>query len=315
MKTRIFILSVSLLFFSLISSCSKNSSIPPIDDKVDLDGGKFPDSSLITPSHYLLSAAIPNPTAADLAKPVIITVHGFTACNFEWTEFRDWSKSFSDFNVSLVLLGGHGRDYETFRKSSWADWQSPIIEEYNKLRDLGYQKISFIASSTGCPLVLNMITTNKINADVLKHVFFIDPIIISSNKTLSLVSVLGPLLKYSPSTLDPGENGYWYKYRPQEALKQLEKLIKKERKELEKGITLPEGVSLKVYKSEKDGSADPASAVLLSKGLKTSNGNNIDVEMINSSLHVFTRLHGRATITSSDTDLQLKTFQEIHSAL
>jgi carboxylesterase len=311
--------SVAISFFAICiliaNSCKKDSSLPPIDENVDLDGGKFPDSSLITPSHYLLSAAIPNPTPADLAKPVVITVHGFTACNFEWTEFRDWAKGFSDFNVSLVLLGGHGRDYETFKKSTWEDWQAPIIDEYNKLRLMGYQKINFVASSTGCPLVLDMIAANKIDPDAVDHLFFIDPIIIPSNKTLSLVSVVGPFIGYTKTTLDPGEKGYWYKYRPQQALKQLEKLTRKERKDLEKGITLPAGVTLKVYKSESDGSADPASAVLLNKGVKTSDGNGVDVEMVLSELHVFTRLHGRALFGMSDIDLQIKTFQEIHSAL
>ena len=245
----------------------------------------------------------------------MITVHGYTACNFEWTEFRDWAKGYNDFHVSLVLMGAHGRDYVTFRSSSWEDWQAPIIDEYNKLRALGYQKISFVASSTGCPLVLEMITANKINADVLKHVFFIDPIVIASNKELSLVPVLGAFIPYTTTSLDAGENGYWYKYRPEQSLKQLEKFCRKARKELEKGLTLPSGVTLKVYKSTSDGSADPASAVMLNKGVKLSNGDNIDVVMVNSSLHVFTRLHGRASFSSSDTELQLQTFAEIHSSL
>ncbi len=158
-----------MLFFT--SSCKKNSELPPINNDVDLDGNKIYDSSLITPSAYLLSAAIPNPTTTDLNKPVIITVHGFTATNYEWTEFRDWAKTKNDFNVSLVLLGGHGRDYETFKASSWQNWQAPIIEEYNKLRQLGYNKISIIGSSTGCPLVLEMVTSGKISTDVLKHIF------------------------------------------------------------------------------------------------------------------------------------------------
>ena len=299
----------------LLSSCKKDSELPPIDESVDLDGYIINDSSLINPASFLLSAAIKNPTALDLDKPVIITVHGFTASNFEWTEFRDWAKSKTDFYTSMVLLGGHGRNYSEFKASTWQNWQAPIIDEYNALRQLGYKKINFIASSTGCPLVLEMLSSDKISTDVLKHIFFIDPIVLPSNKLLSLIPAIGSLVGYSETTLEPGENGYWYKYRPQQALKELEKFIRQERKKLEKGIVLPAGVTLKVFKSERDGSADPTSAVLLSKGIKLNDGTKIEIEMINSDLHVFTRLHGRKTITAENKALQLITFEEVYKSL
>jgi carboxylesterase len=298
-----------------MSSCKKDSSNPPIDENVDLDGTKINDSSLSHPASFLLSAAIPSPTPADLSKPVVIAAHGFSASTFEWTEFRDWAKAENNFYTSIVLLGGHGRDYADFKAASWEDWQAPIITEYNKLRGLGYKKINIVGSSTGCPLVLDMVASGKISPDVLKHLFFIDPIIIPSNKTLSLVSVVGPVISYTTTSLDPGENGFWYKYRPQQALKELNDITREERKKLEKGITLPSGVTLKVYKAEKDDAADPASAVLLQKGIKLADGSGIDVEMVNSNIHVFTRLHGRATITADEKNLQLKTFEEIQAAL
>ncbi|MDI1355582.1 MAG: esterase [bacterium] len=298
-----------------VGACKKNATPPPFNEDVDLDGKKINDSSLIHPENYLLSAAILNPTPADLSKYVVITAHGFSATNFEWSEFNDWSKGKTDLLVSRVLLGGHGRDYEDFKLATWIDWQAPIIEEYNKLRQMGYQKISIAGSSTGCPLVLNLVANNKINTDVLKHLFFIDPIILPSNKSLSLVKVIGPLLGYTETTMAPGENGYWYKFLPEKALQELEHITKKERKELEKGIVLPSNVTLNVYKAEQDGSADPASAVLLDQGVKTSDGSSISVVMVNTDMHVFTRLRGRESITSEQRNLQLQTFQEIYSEL
>jgi carboxylesterase len=298
------------LGFIFAASCKKNSSLPPIDDYVDLDGKLIQDSSLIKPSDYLLSAAIPNPTPADLAKPVLLAVHGFSASTFEWTELRDWAKNKNDFFVSLILLGGHGRDYNDFKNASWMDWQQPILNEYNLLRSQGYRNINLVGSSTGCPLILDMIASRKISSDVLKHIFFIDPIIVSSNKNLSLVSVLGTVIPYTTTDLAPGENGYWYKYRPKQALQQLENLLQKERKYLQKGIALAPGVNLKVYKSIKDDAADPVSAVLISKGIK-----GVETIMVNSDLHVFTRLHGRKDFTAENIALQLETFEEIHSAL
>jgi carboxylesterase len=212
-------------------------------------------------------------------------------------------------------LGGHGRDYDDFKSATWEDWQQPIIDEYNKLKNLGYQNINFAASSTGCPLVLNMIRTEKINTDKLKHVFFIDPLVVPANKQLSLIPVIGVFIGYTTTTMEQGENGFWYKYEPQHALHQLEKFAKQEIKQIENGITLPSGVILKVYKSLKDGSVDPISAVQLQKGVKAYDGSPITVIMVESNLHVFTRLHGRNTISAADKDLQLKTFDEIHSEL
>ncbi|MCE1156953.1 MAG: hypothetical protein LWW91_12645, partial [Bacteroidales bacterium] len=98
---------------------------------------------------------------------------------------------------------------------------------------------------------------------------------------------------------------------PQESLRQLMALIDLTRRNLEKGITLTPGTRLKIYKSEVDRTADPVSAVMLHKGLRTATGNRVDVEMIPSDLHVFTRLRGRDRISSGDSARQLAVFREM----
>jgi carboxylesterase len=302
---------LALFLVCFFSFCKKKDKLPPINNELDLDGPQIQDSSLITPQNFLLSAAVPNPASAGKQKHVVIAVHGFSASNFEWLEFHSWSKTKTNILVSRVLLGGHGRDYKDFRDASWINWQQPILDEYNRLRELGYTKISFIASSTGCPLVLDLIAAKKIETDVLKHIYFIDPIVVPSNKLLPLIPALGgTFINYTTTELDAGETGYWYKYRPQQALRELDKVTRHIRKKLEKGITLPSGISLKVYKSEHDGSADPVSAVIIKKGIK-----NSDVITVGSKLHVFTRLKGRAAYSDEDKTLQLKTFEEIYSSL
>jgi carboxylesterase len=306
---------LALFFGFLFASCSKEGKMPPIDEAVDLDGALVNDSSLTHPENYLLSAAIPFPGSLDLEKPVVICAHGFSATTFEWLEFRDFAKGDNEFYTSLVLLGGHGRDYNDFKESTWEIWQESIIDEYELLRSKGYKNISFAGSSTGCPLILDAITEGKINPDVLKHIYLIDPIVTPSNKTLTLVSVVGPMLSYSEIDMNPEENGFWYKYWPYQPLKQLNKFTKLTRKRLQKGLTLPAGVDLTVYKSEKDGTADPLSAVLLKEGLKLNNGNSITVKMIESDLHVFTRLKGRIDLLPVDQQNQLNTFNEIKNAL
>jgi carboxylesterase len=286
--------------------------LPPIDDAKDLDGKLINDSSIAFPEAYLLSAAKPNPSAADLLKPVVIAVHGFSASTFEWTEFKEWAATKNDILTSLVLLGGHGRDYADFKKATWSDWQQPIIDEYNKLVNLGYQHIHFAASSTGCPLVLNMIRRKLADTRPLRKVMLVDPIIIPGNKQLALIPGLKGMITYTETTIEKGEGGYWYKYRPAEALQELEKIARQERIALEKGYTLPEGIRLKVYKSLQDNAVDPLSAVQLFKGLMHHDGTAIDVSMENSSLHVFTRLRGRDAYTAAYAQLQLKTFNDIY---
>jgi carboxylesterase len=299
-------LSLSICLFT---ACKKSEKLPPIDNTIDLDGTTINDSSLTHPKKFLLSIANPIPSIQDKYTPVFIAVHGFTASTFEWLEFKNFVKSNGNALISVVLLGGHGRDYTDFKNATWEDWQAPIITEYNALRALGYTNISFIGSSTGCPLLLEAISAKKLNTDVLKKVFFIDPIIVPSNKTLALISAVGPALGYSESTMEQGENGFWYKYRPYQALEQLNSITQIMRKKLEDGITLPDNVSLTVYKAKKDGAADPIGAALLYNGI--TNKEKLKVTIINSELHVFTRLKGRNVITSEDLELQNNIFNEI----
>lgn len=298
------------LFLVMLFSC-KREKLPPIDSSVDLDGNRIQDSSLISPADFLLSAAIPNPSSADLQKKVVITAHGFSATNFEWQEFTSWAKAKPDLMLSRVLLGGHGRDYSDFQKATWQDWQQPIIDEYNKLVSMGYTNISLAGSSTGCPLILEMLSEHKINTSALRNVFLIDPIIVPSNKILPLAPVIGGwAIEYVTTDLTSAENGYWYKYRPHEALKQLDKLTRRVRKKMEKGIELPTGIALTVFKSEKDDAADPISAALIRKGVKGS-----VINMIQSDIHVFTRLKGRSTFTTDDIKRQTDAFQMMYDQL
>jgi carboxylesterase len=153
------------------------------------------------------------------------------------------------------------------------------------------------------------------NYSTPKGIFLVDPIIVSSNKTLTLVGLLGPVLGYTSVDLSAGEQGKWYVYRPQETLKQLMTLINLTRIDLEKGITLPAGTYMKEYKSQTDDVADPVSALLIYKGMKTSSGGNIDVQLVDSKIHVFTRLDGRDGVTAHDRMLQHNTFKEMEAKM
>ena len=302
----------ALLVFVLLVSCAKS---PDINNETMLDGDQIFDMSLINPEDFLISARYPNPSEVLKNTPVVIAAHGFSASTFEWQEFSEFAETKGTFLVSQVLLGGHGRSHEEFKNATWKDWQSSIIDEYNKLSQLGYKNIYLIGSSTGCPLIINMVKTNALTRTKPKGIYLIDPIVISSNKTLTLVNALGPVLGYTTTNLDSGEEGHWYVYRPYQALIQLMELIDLVRKDLQHGITLPEGTKMKTYKSTVDDAADPVSAVLIYQGMKRSDGSKTAVEMVDSKLHVFTRLRGRESVTQADRDLQQHVFGEIAGEL
>jgi len=308
------LIQISVLIFTFfITACNPT---PEIDNAVMLDGNQIFDLSLTQPQKYLVSAYLPNPTLQEKNTPVIIAAHGYTATTFEWDELRAYADSSRTFYVSQVLLGGHGRTYEEFKASSWKDWQSSIIDEYIQLSNKGFKNIYLAGSSTGAPLILQLVKSGFFAGYTLpKGIFLIDPIVVSSNKTLTLVGLLGPVLGYTSVELADGEKGKWYVYRPQETLKQLMSLIDLTRRDLESGITLPANTYMKVYKSAVDDTADPVSAVMIYKGMRTSGGGMINVEMMNSNLHVFTRLKGRDGVTNADYARQHKAFSEMEKIM
>lgn len=302
----LFLLMISVI----LVSCNP---IPEINNSM-LDSGIKSYAVQDSLNKHLVSVYIPSPTEIQKNTPVIIAAHGYSATTFEWDELREFADTKGTFYVSQVLLGGHGRSYVDFKTATWEDWQNSIKVEYKKLSDAGFKKIYLAGSSTGAPLIINLLKSGFF-ADYTspKGVFLVDPIVVSANKTLTLVGLLGPVLGYTTVELPTGEQGRWYVYRPQETLKQLMELIDLTRKDLQKGILLSDDFYMKVYKSTLDDVADPVSALLIYKGMKYdwTLYKNIDVEMVDSKLHVFTRLRGRDGVTAADTQKQQHVFDEI----
>jgi carboxylesterase len=309
-KNKFFGLLVILIL--ILQACSNT---PDIENATMLDGDQIFDPSLYKPEQFLVSATISNPSEIKKNTPVVIAVHGYSATTFEWNEFQTYCNAKTNILVSQVLLGGHGRTYADFKNSTWKEWQEPILNEYNALRAKGYTNINFAGSSTACPLVLDLIKKGEIGDNGMKNIFLVDPIVISSDKMLTIVGLVGPMLGYLETSLTTREEGHWYHFRPQETLQQLLNLIEKTRKDLQLGFNLPKGTRLKVYKSIKDPTADAVSAVLINKGLKNSDGSNIDIEMINSEIHVVTRLNGRDNISQIDRDNQAHVFDDMYKIL
>ena len=302
---KIIILLISLCFLS----CNRS---PSITDQ-DLDGNVLFDLSLYQPDKYLVSAYKPNPSDQEKQIPVLIAAHGYSASTFEWDELRKYADSLkSGILISQVLLGGHGRTYEDFKNSTWRDWQASILLEYKKLVQAGYTNISFIGSSTGCPLILNLLYENSLSQIPPNQIILIDPIIIPSNKILSLAGIVGPMIGYTSVDFDSElERKHWYHYRPQETLQELLDIITVVRKELESGIALPPLTDLSIYKSKYDEVADRISGILIYNGIESNTMNSKEIDMVNSHIHVMTRLQGRNNITDNDISIQKMLFNQI----
>jgi carboxylesterase len=302
---KIIILLISLCFLS----CNRS---PSITDQ-DLDGNVLFDLSLYQPEKYLVSAYKPNPSDQEKQIPVLIAAHGYSASTFEWDELRKYADSVkSGILISQVLLGGHGRTYEDFKNSTWRDWQASILLEYKKLVQAGYTNISFIGSSTGCPLILNLLNENSLSQIPPNQIILIDPIIIPSNKILSLAGIVGPMIGYTSVDFDSElERKHWYHYRPQETLQELLDIITVVRKELESGIVLPALTDLSIYKSKYDEVADRISGILIYNGIESNSMNSKEIDMVNSHIHVMTRLQGRNNISDNDISIQKLIFNQI----
>ena len=299
---------MAAMLLTLITACKKS---PKVSADI-LGGGTLFDPSVYHPEKYLVSLSNPTPNVTDAQKPVIIACHGYSASTFEWDEFRTWSAARTDYSISQVLLDGHGKTYDDFKKATWHNWQSSIAAEYTALVKAGYKKIDFVASSTSCTLLLDLVHSGFFDsATTTVNIFLIDPIIIPSDKSLSLIGVFGPMLGYVEADNTTAEDKYYYHYRPQETLQQLEDVLNIVRHQLEDGITLPKNVYLKVYKSKQDPTADPVSAVLIYNGVKTNAGGKIDLDLIDSKLHVFTRLALRDGVTAQDKTNQTVAFTDI----
>jgi len=311
MKNTAFIIWIFFILAMSFASCNKT---PDVTDEM-LDGEKIFDPSLYDSAKYLVSVAIDNPTTAQINTPVLIAAHGYSATTFEWDDFRSYADAKGGILISQVLLGGHGRTYEDFKNSTWKDWSRSIIDEYNALRAKGYNNINFVGSSTAAPLIIQLIKDGTIVKGGMRNILMVDPIVAPSNKTLTVVGLIGPMLGYIETDMTKDEEGHWYHFRPQETLKEFMKLIELTRKDLEKTIYLPTGTKVKVYKSIHDPTADAVSAVMIYKGLKNRDASKIEVQMIESDLHVITRLNGRASVSDHDRETQKQVFDDMYKIL
>ena len=123
------------------------------------------------------------------------------------------------------------------------------------------------------------------------------------------------MLGYVESDLENGAQNYWYKFRPHETVSELNHVMKLVQKRLENGISLPLNTYMKVYHSKNDPTASSTSTVLIYKGMNTAQNGKVDVEIMDSDIHVFTRLALRDAVTSKQRNNQSYAFNDMSQHL
>jgi carboxylesterase len=104
-------------------------------------------------------------------------------------------------------------------------------------------------------------------------------------KLQSVVGLIGPMLVFTEVDQTSEENKYWYRFRPQETITELNNVMKVVRKDLEDGVKLPTDTYLKVFHSLHDPLEFDKFRINLQR-FKTSSGANIDVQLMDSDIHV-----------------------------
>lgn len=304
--------ALALALALALGACDKT---PPITDD-QLDGEVIFDPSLNDPDAFLVSARGAPADAADLSRPVLIAAHGYSASTAEWAELDAYAAG-AGFEVSRVLLGGHGRTYADFRASRWEDWRESVTREYEALVALGYTDVSLAGSSTGGTLLLELLQSGYFDArPAPRHVFLVDAIVLPSVKLQSLAGIVGPALVYVETDQSAAEDRVYYRFRPEETVRELNELIEEVRKGLEAGVTLPQNTTLTVFHAERDPTANVLSAVLIARGVTGFGASPaVEVSIVDSDLHVFTRLDLREGVTPADRARQAAAFEAMGVAL
>jgi carboxylesterase len=263
----------------------------------------FEDDWMDSPKTRDFADLVSEKKISDKNRPVIITCHGYTGTTFEWKEFKAFAEKNGHVLVSSVLLGGHGRDLEIFRKSSWRDWRKPIEDEYLALVGQGYKHISIAASSTSATLVATLIAEGFFDrSQKPTAIVFVDPLVRPRDRSLYLVPYIKFFLKNSPVYKGRPKIvlQHWYNNRPVESLLQLLDLLKTVEKEL------PVKMPVKIYQGKDDPVCDPKGALMI----------GWPVEFVGSNHHVFTQglTHKELDWSAKDGELQRRVFEEIMRA-
>jgi carboxylesterase len=311
-------LSAARLAFTLVAACavslvsSGGCSCGPQFEDTWMDSPETQDPALSDPSYLASNRAIPDD---QLAEPVLLAVHGFSASTFEFGELHTRLQDEPGIHLSRVLMGGHGRDVETWRATTPDDWFEPVLDELDALAARGHTNVSIVTSSTAGTLLLRALARGDFDDRAApREILMVDPLIEPLDQNLyALPAALWIDHVYYEEFTDE-ERRHWYSNRPREVLLGLLDVIEETKAALDETITLPAGTNLKLYISETDEAVDPRSPGLIEDGVEASGG-TMEREDYDARFHVFVRGAARASFTGDDTALQQQAFDDMIARL
>lgn len=268
-------------------------SCTPIDVQPGtMDSSETQDPSIDDPAAFLVSARYPEPTATQRQRPVVIAAHGFQASTYEWVEFQRYAEA-RGVLFSNVLLGGHGRDTETWTRSSWREWAEPMVTEYERLTALGFENISVLCSSTGCTLTFTSLAEGALdNVTPMKNLVMVAPFVVPQNDLLYQARIVGPFIWNLPSAQTEREEEMFYHNRPYVVFVELVDAITAADTALAaRAVPFPATAKAFVFRADEETTVAPISADKIIEGLPASGG--VELIEVESKHHIFTRKEGR----------------------
>jgi carboxylesterase len=215
-------------------------------------------------------------------EPAAILVHGFGATTFELEPVAQDLRTHG-FQVSQVLLRGHGTTPRDQAARTYSDWAEPIRIENARLAELGWHEVTIVAASMGAALVLDLLAHGRLEPPP-RRLVLVSPLIEFADwraRFLPLFIHLG----VRGSRVDWGGNaaGHWYPTRPAAALAELRRLTDQNRAALARGIALPQGSQVLVIHANGDRTVSGRGLDELERGLR---GATLDIVRVDTDIHV-----------------------------
>lgn len=262
---------------------------------------------------------------------VVLMSHGLMATYYEWEELsRFFTENLPEVYQSRVMLGKHGQGLVAFNNSNWYEWQEPLLNEYQRLVDMGFNKIMVVTSSTSAALLLEaMINSDSV---VFKHppteVVMVDPIFKFAKwyqnipywlSLVNLTNVLDSIIGYQDYEKyhHPMESRYWYMKFSHNVIATLGEILELVDKRMDGKIFSSHKTNFQIFSATKDKVVNAESGKMISQKLKSINPKqNVNLYPVDSDLHFFIRLNWRLqNITENDRNNQARFYAQLKQFL
>ena len=154
---------------------------------------------------------------ANKAAVGLVLCHGFTGSMTEIRDCAEWLYQ-QGCSVSAILLPGHGTRPEDLAETRWYDWYARLEQAYLALKP-NCSRVFLLGVSLGGMLSLRLASLHPELAGVVSMgtpLRLVDPL-----AKPWLIRLASHFMRYSPTTVDPEQTGFYYDRRPLRAILQL----------------------------------------------------------------------------------------------